>query len=91
MTDKLPALEVKSTSEMFVPHLNSLHATRKAFIASEADERIRRALRGKVRAAEHSSKSGDSIYYKRDANNRWLEPGKVVFQDGKGEAWIHLC
>ena len=83
MTDKPPALEGTSTSEMLVQHLNSLHAARKAFTASEADERIRRALRGKVRAAEHTYKSGDSVYYKRDANNRWLGPGKVVFQDGK--------
>ena len=44
MTNKLPALEGTSSSEMLVQHLNSLHAARKAFIASEADERVRRAL-----------------------------------------------
>ena len=52
MTDKIPALDGTTTSETFAKHLNTLHASRKAFIDTEANERIRRALRTKVRAAE---------------------------------------
>ena len=54
MTDKLPALDNTTTSETFAKHLNTLHASRKAFIDTEADEQIRRALQTKVRAAEQS-------------------------------------
>ena len=52
MQDTLPALEGTTCSEVFSQHLNALHAIRKAFIQSEAEERIRRALRNKVRASE---------------------------------------
>ena len=56
---------------------------RKAYIETEACERIRRALRTKVRAAEQVFENGDKVYYKREGRDRWFGPGKVVFQDGK--------
>ena len=37
-------------------HLNALHEARRAYIQTEANERIRIALRTKVRAAELQSK-----------------------------------
>ena len=63
--------------------LNALHAARRSFVASEAEERIRRALRSKVRASEQVYRNGDRVFYKRDGQERWLGPGKVVFQDGR--------
>jgi hypothetical protein len=83
MTAQLPALEGTSTSEVLVKHLNSLHAAREAFIESEADERVRRALRSKIRASERKYNHGDRVYYKRENSERWLGPAKVIFQDGK--------
>ena len=83
MTDKIPALDGTTTSETFAKHLNTLHASRKAFIDTEANERIRRALRAKVRAAEQIYTNGDMVFYKREGKEKWLGPGKVVFQDGK--------
>ena len=83
MTDKLPALDNTTTSETFAKHLNTLHASRKAFIDTEADERIRRALQTKVRAAEQRYMNGDLVFYKGEGREKWLGPGKVVFQDGK--------
>lgn len=83
MTDKLPALEGRTVSETFAKHLNLLHSTRRAYIEAEADERIRRALLNKVRAAEQCYENGDLVYYKREGRDRWLGPGRVVFQDGK--------
>ena len=83
MQDTLPALEGTTRSEVFSQHLNALHATRKAFIQSEAGERIRRALRNKVRASEQVFMNGDRVFYKRVGKERWLGLGKVVFQDGK--------
>ena len=36
-----------------------------------------------MRAADQSFYHGDRVYYKHDGRDRWLGPGKVVFQDGK--------
>lgn len=80
MQAELPALEGTTSSEAFAEHLNTLHETRKAYIQTEADERIRRALRSKVRAAEQVYENGDMVFYKREGTERWLGPGKVVFQ-----------
>jgi transposase InsO family protein len=83
MTENVPALAGSTSSEVLAEHLNALHAARKAFVESEADERIRRALRCKVRASEQVFNNGDRVYYKRESQERWLGPGKVVFQDGR--------
>ena len=52
MSDKLPALEGTTSSEIFAQHLNALREARQAYIQTEANERIRTALRTKVRATE---------------------------------------
>ena len=53
------------------------------FIQSESSERIRRALRCKIQASEEKYEHGEGVYYKREGQETWLGPGKVVFQDGK--------
>ena len=83
MTGKIPALDGTITSETFAKHNNTLHASRKAFRDTEANERIRRALRTKVRAEEQINTNGDMVVYKREWKEKWLGPGIVVFQDGK--------
>ena len=83
MTDQIPALDGRTASEIFEKHLNALHAARQSYTQLEADERIRRALRNKVRASEQTFEMGDLVFYKRDGNDRWLGPGKVVCQDSK--------
>ena len=71
MIDKIPALDGTTTSETFAKHLNTLHASRKAFIDTEANERIRRALRTKVRAAEQIYTNGDMLFDKREGKEKW--------------------
>lgn len=83
MTDRLPALSGTTSSEVFAQHLNALHESRKAYIQTESNERIRRALRTKIRAAEQIYENGDKVYYKREGKDRWLGPATVVFQDSK--------
>lgn len=83
MTENVPALVGSTSSEILAEHLNALHAARRAFVESEADERIRRALRCKIRASEQIFDRGDRVYYKREGHERWLGPGKVIFQDGR--------
>ena len=75
-------MEGSTASEAFATYLNELHAARVSFIESEADERIRRALHCKMRASELVYEHGDRVYYKCEGNDRWIGPGKVVFQDG---------
>ena len=83
MTDGLHAFEGSTSSETFAQHLNALHDARKAYIQTETDERIRRALRGKVRAAEETYVNGDAVYYKQEGKERWFGPATVNFQDGR--------
>ena len=80
--DKLPALEGVTTSETVLMHLQGLHTARKEFIASESSERIRRALRHKVRVSERAYKHGEKVYYKRDGD-KWKGPATVIGNDGK--------
>ena len=44
LTANPPALEGQTMSTVFAEHFKSLHSAREAFIKSEADERLRRAL-----------------------------------------------
>ena len=47
MSNTLPALEGTTSSEVFAQHLNALHGARKAFIQTEADERIKSELQNR--------------------------------------------
>ena len=58
MTDNLPALDGTTSSEKFASHLNTLHVSRKAYIATKANGRIKRALRTIVRTAEQTYRNG---------------------------------
>ena len=83
ITNKLPAQEEGPMSIAVARHLNALHAARKAFTKAESSERIKRALRHNVRVKEIPFFQGESVFYKRDDNNRWRGPGRVIGQDGK--------
>ena len=83
LTANPPALEGETMSKIFAEHLNTLHSAREAFIKSEADERIRRALRKKITALEQNYHKGDTVLYKKEGKTMWLGPAIVVAQDGK--------
>ena len=83
MTDKLPSMDGKTSSEALAKHLSALYSARQAFIQCEADERIRKALQHKVRAVEEKFNPGERVFYKREGNNHWMGPGRPIFQDGK--------
>ena len=83
LTDEPPALEDNTMSQIFARHLSCLHSSRQQFIQSESNERIRRALRHKIRISNETYEKGDEIFYKKDGNSRWLGPAKVLAQDGK--------
>ena len=82
-SDKLPALEGTTTSEAVANHIKAIYEARRAFVESESSERIRRALRHKVRSVERDYQLGQWVYYKRDGKgNRWHGPAKVIGKDG---------
>ncbi|CAC5364881.1 unnamed protein product [Mytilus coruscus] len=82
LTDKLPALEGTTMSEIVGKHIETLHSARTAFTRSECSERIRRALRKQTRPSGISYQTGDKVYYKRPDNKEWKGPGIVIGQDG---------
>ena len=83
MTDMLPALEGSTGSSTVAEHLNALHIARRAYVQAESSERIRRALRHKVRVNSERFDTGCKVFYKRDKCNKWKGPGRVIGQDGK--------
>ena len=83
LTANPPALGGETMSKIFAEHLNTLHSAREAFIKSEADERLRRALRKKITTIEQNYDKGDTVLYKKEGKTMWLGPATVVAQDGK--------
>ena len=84
LSDKPPALNEESQSEIIRQNLNALHSSREAFIKSESSEKIRRALRHNVRTSgDIKYLTGDSVYYKRLNSRKWSGPGTVLGQDGQ--------
>ena len=53
LTNKLPAMESKTSSEIVFEHLTALHCARKAFLESEASERLNRQLKDKLVHLHH--------------------------------------
>ena len=82
LTDKLPALDNTTISEKYARHLNALRSSRRAYVQAKSSERIRGALRHKIRAPGEYYQLGDSVYYKRDDDHRWKGPGSVIGLDG---------
>ena len=76
-------LEIKSHSKALEDQLKAMHECRTAFIKSQNCEKLRQALRTKMRTAQHVYNHGDYVYYRREKDDRWLGPGKVIYQDGK--------
>ena len=64
MTDKFPALNGVPTRKSVAGHINALHVGRKAFNEAICDEKVRKALRQRVRAVEWSYNAGEKVYYK---------------------------
>ena len=100
LTNKLPALEGVSNSQLVADMLNALHSARRQVITLESSEKIRRALRSQTRT--HSNTRyipGDDVFYKREDERRWRGPGRVVGQDGSkvlikiptGLISVHSC
>jgi hypothetical protein len=76
-------MEGKTFSEVLAMHINSLQAARQAFTSSEVSEKVRLALKKKIRTNNELYYSEDRVYWTHSHENKWRGPGKVLHQDGK--------
>ena len=83
LDDPPPAWEEPEKSKSLLETLEALHAARKSFIESERSERIRKALKAKIRIADTVYENGDIVYFHKEGEDKWRGPAKVVFQDSK--------
>lgn len=82
--DSVPALEPCTTSELVRKNMELRVCARKAYICADASERIRRALRMKLRTSNSTIvDNGDSVFYRRRDSNGWKGPGTVLGRDGQ--------
>ena len=73
LVDKLPALE-NSSRDIIRQTTDAIHSARQNYSAAESSERIRRALRHKMRNySDVMNSNGDRIYYRK----KILKDGKV--------------
>ena len=84
LIDDVPALSPCTHSELVRSNLQIMHSARKCFVAAESSERIRRALRMKLRTSNDLVvENGDSVFYRRENFKGWKGPGTVIGRDGK--------
>ena len=83
LNDPPPTYEIKTMSKALADNLAAIHATREAHMKAESCEKLKKALKHKVRTFDHTYKHGDYVYFKRDRQEGWEGPARVVFQDNK--------
>ena len=84
MDNKLWALSRRTSSEVIACHLNVLHSARRRFIETEADDKLRPALRHKTRTTiSFQYQTGDQVYYKKGDSRYWKGQGTVIGYDDK--------
>lgn len=84
LTNQLPAMETNISSVTVESNLKAMNDARKAFIEAECSEKIKRALKHRVRPCNDAVfETGDKVYYKRNNNPKWKGPGCVIGQDNK--------
>lgn len=80
-SDELPSLSQQNMPQLMRNNLNAIHAARRAFIACENDEKIRRALNSNVQTSgEVKYVTGDTVLYKREDSVQWHGPATVIGQ-----------
>src|ERR1700755_2535405 len=75
---------VGNEGEQLRETIEGIHKAREAHIKQEAEDRVKRAMRGQIR--EHKlelAEPGEEVYYKREIDNNWRGPAKVIGRDGK--------
>ena len=80
LTNEAPAME-NTTSELL---RRQKQESRKAFIECETNEKLRRAIKSKLRPTTSLIyEFGNEVYYKRNDSNQWKGPGTVIGKENK--------
>ena len=83
-SNNLPALEGVTCSKIVAENLSTIHDARQAFMKSESDEKLSRALRHQVSTSfEVKYVTGDKVYYKRWTDDYWKGPAIVNGQENQ--------
>ncbi len=77
------AHEIRTHCKVFEDNMNAMTAAKAAFVKAQNCEKLKLALRSKIRTVDHIYQQGDWVYYRRTRDERWMGPGKVMWQDGK--------
>ena len=64
-------------------HLNCMQQSRLAFVKANNNQRVKRAIAGRICHVEEEYLTGDQVYYKRMNQKRWSGPGTIIGVDGK--------
>lgn len=83
LEDPPPTWEEPKKSKTLIDTLNAIHTARVEYTKAERCERIKRALKAKIRVADTIYERGDIVYFKKEGEDTWRGPAKVVFQDSK--------
>ena len=83
LNDPPPAWEIKSMSKTLQQNLTLINRTREEFVKSLSCAKIKKALLSRVRTMDRVYSPGQEVYYKRDRDDAWSGPAKVVAQDNK--------
>ena len=84
LNNHLPALETNISSFTVENNLKAMNNARKAFVQAESSEKIKRALKHKIRSCNDAVfDNGDKVYYKRNNNPRWRGPGCVIGRENQ--------
>ena len=79
LTDSFPALEPTQSSEVVRMNLEAMHVARQNFIKTESSERIRRALRHKVRSfSDNHYENSEKVFYERVGFKEWRGSSTVI-------------
>ena len=81
--DPPPCWEQPEHSKVLIETLEAIKSARIGFAKSERCERLTRALRAKMRNHERVYERGDYVYFKREGEEKWKGPAKVLWQDNK--------
>ena len=88
LTDKIPALEGVTSSQVIADHLNAITAARKAYVEAESCGKIKRALVRKTRpVTSFIFETGQKVYFKRRDDDTWKGPATVI---GKEKSQIFI-
>src|ERR1700755_1664326 len=75
---------IGTESEQLKKTIEGIQKAREAHVKQEAEDRVKRAMKGQIR--EHKlelAEPGEEVYYKREIDNNWRGPAKVIGRDGK--------